>query len=111
MKPKDGRTITFQGRQFEKLLSELFELEGFTVSTEVSGGNMMYASDLVITSKGGTSAVVEGKLYSSRTMPSSAILDGIEVSRQLDRGLDGAIAPSKERAPHSKAKNPLEDGP
>jgi hypothetical protein len=62
MKLSDIRALSVRSRKFEELLAEVFRLEGFEVSTEITGGNVMYAADLLITSGSGAKAVVEAKL-------------------------------------------------
>jgi hypothetical protein len=87
MKLSDIRALSDRARKFEDLLAEVFRLEGFDVNTQVSGSNVVYAADLVITSKKGTNAIVEAKLYASRAMPMSAIMDGIKVADAVRRTL------------------------
>jgi hypothetical protein len=87
MKLSDIRALSVRSRKFEELLAEVFRLEGFEVSTEISGGNMMYAADLLITSGSGAKAIVEAKLYASRNMPISAVMDGIRNAEGVRRAL------------------------
>jgi hypothetical protein len=87
MKLSEIKALSTRTRKFEELLAELFSLEGFDVSTQVSGSNIMYAADLVITSKKGTKANIEAKLYASRAMPTSVVMDGIQVTEGIRRAL------------------------
>lgn len=57
------------------------------MSTEITGGKLMYAADLLITSGSGAKAIVEAKLYASRSIPISLVMDGIRNAEGVRRAL------------------------
>jgi hypothetical protein len=70
-------------QRFEKLIAELFRANGFTVEEQPRIAGMQ--PDLLIRSHAGATAVVEVKLYHSRTMPTAALAKAAAILEHLRR--------------------------
>jgi hypothetical protein len=98
MRLEDIRTLSLRAQEFERLLHDLFVREGFKVTARPQPkvqSPRISITDLLIQSKDGNTAVVEAKLFSSRSMPPSAILSAVnelENHRRLFRATKGILA-------------------
>ena len=98
MRLEDIRTLSERTREFERLLHDLFLREGFKVTVQAQPkvqSTRFFIADLLIESKDGNTAIVEAKLFSSRSMPPSAILSAVnqlETYRRLFNATKGILA-------------------
>jgi hypothetical protein len=98
MRLEDIRTLSKRAQEFERLLHDLFIRERFEVTArpmhKVQGARI-FAADFLIKAENGNTAIVEAKLFSSRSMPPSVILSTVnqlESDRRLFDARRGILA-------------------